>query len=169
MKDYTFDQHRHNYATWTAARAAQRGFTTTAKIKYAIEQSGLQQFAQDDSGVSTEQFTVYHQLWVDQITTSLRDKGVHMVTYGRAAKIISIYLKTSIILSSKGQCNRSTVIHPPIDATLLENLSSLEGLSDLKFMKWTQFRKEEYWGLVERLEKYFGSFDWHLEYYWLPK
>lgn len=169
MNDYTFDQHRHNYATWTASRAVQRNFTTTTKIKYAIEQSSLQHFAQDDNEVSVEQFAALHQRWAERIISALEAEGVQRVSYGRAAKIISIYLKTSVILCNKGQCHRSSVIHPPIDGILLRNLSILPGLSDLKSTKWTQLKKDEYWKLAERLRNHFGSFDWRLEHYWMPR
>ncbi|AUD05945.1 hypothetical protein [Spirosoma pollinicola] len=169
MKNYTFDQHRHNYATWTAARAVQRDFTTTAKIKYAIEQSSLQRFAQDDNEVSVEQFATLHQRWAEQIISALKAEGVQTVTYGRASKLISIYLKTSVILCNKGQCYRSSSIHPPIDGILLRSLSILPGLSDLKSIKWTLLEKDDYWKLAERLRNHFGSFDWRLEYYWMPR
>ena len=169
MTDYTFDQHRHNYATWTAARAVQRNFTTTVKIKNAIDQTSLRGFAQDDREVSLEQFNTLHRLWADQIITSLTVEDVRTASYGRAAKIIAIYLKTSVILCNKGKCHRSSVIHPPIDGILLKSLSILPGLSDLKSTKWTQLKKDAYWNLTERLRNYFGSFDWRLEYYWMPK
>jgi hypothetical protein len=168
MKDYTFDQHRHNYAIWTAARAVQRNFTTTAKIKYAINESGLQIFAQTGGEVSVESFDSLHQLWADQIIKALQNEGVQTVTYGRAAKIISIYLKTSVILCNKAECKQSFTIHPPIDAILLKNLSTLPGLSDLGSLRWTQIKKEDYWSLAKRLKHYFGSFDWRLEFYWTP-
>jgi hypothetical protein len=34
---YTIDIHRHNFAVWAAARAAQRGFTTVENLKAALE------------------------------------------------------------------------------------------------------------------------------------
>lgn len=169
MKDYSFDQHRHNYATWTAARAVQRNFTTTAKIKHAIEQSGLRSFAQDDTEISIEQFDALHQLWADRIITTLKADGVQSATYGRAAKIISIYLKTSVILCNKAKCYRSSIIHPPIDGILLKSLSALPKLADLKSIRWTQLEKEGYWALTDRLRDHFKSFDWRIEYHWLPK
>ncbi|GAB2562177.1 hypothetical protein [Spirosoma aerophilum] len=169
MKYYTFDQHRHNYAIWTAARAVQRDFTTTGKIKHAIDQSSLERFAQDESEVTIEQFDALHQLWADRIISSLKADDVQTATYGRAAKIISIYLKTSVILCNRGQCNRSSIIHPPIDSILLKSLSALPGLTDLRSIRWTQLDKVGYWYLAERLRDHFGSFDWRLENYWVTR
>ena len=44
MADYDIQEHIHRYAVWTAARASQRNFTTTANIRRAIEESGLRDF-----------------------------------------------------------------------------------------------------------------------------
>jgi hypothetical protein len=45
IDNYTFNDHRHNYAVWTAARAVSRNFTSTANVKLAIEACGLRHFA----------------------------------------------------------------------------------------------------------------------------
>ncbi len=42
MKDYTPNEHLHNFACWTAAAAVRRGFTTNKVIADAIESSKLQ-------------------------------------------------------------------------------------------------------------------------------
>lgn len=169
MDAYTFNQHRHNYATWTAARAVQRNFTTTGKIKYAIERSGLRDFSESDQNITKGEFDQLHQIWAEQLTHAFSSKGVPNCSYGRAAKIISIYLKTSIILCNKANCNRSPLIHPPIDGILLRNVSQCEGLSDLKSIKWTILSKDEYWHLTKRLTDHFKFFDWRLEHFWSPE
>ncbi|MBK6447178.1 MAG: hypothetical protein IPF81_18330 [Bacteroidetes bacterium] len=40
--NYSFAEHVHRFAVWTAARAVQRNFTTTENIRKAIEQTELQ-------------------------------------------------------------------------------------------------------------------------------
>jgi len=169
MESYTFDQHRHNYATWTAARAVQRNFTTTSNIKEAIDKSGLKQFVEDELNVSADEFKSYHLRWARSLINTFEERDVRTCTYGRAAKIISIYLKTAVIISNQGSCSRSKFIHPPVDGILLKNLSKLEGLKDLGTKRWTQFSDIEYWGLVDRLNNHFKRFDWTLEFYWSPE
>jgi hypothetical protein len=61
MPLYHFNDLRHNYAVWTAARAVQRGFTvTTAMVREAIEVSGLREFAEDEKSCSHADFEMFH-------------------------------------------------------------------------------------------------------------
>ena len=132
MENYSFTEHLHNYAVWTAARAVQRNFTTTSNIKIAIEYVGLKEFVLADKPLTVPEFKLLHKEWALNIIESLKALGVSTATYGRAAKIISIYLKRSIILCNKAACDRSSIIHPPIDGILLKKISSVAELKDLK-------------------------------------
>lgn len=168
MLDYTFNNHRHNYAIWTAARAVQRGFTTTLNIKAAIDKSNLKAFAESSVDVSIGEFEQFHRQCCRQIISNLQDVMTGVPTYGRAAKIVSIYLKTSVVLPGKGECNRSKLIHPPIDSILLTNLNSDLKLTGLRNRLWTKFSEEEYWEVVYLIRDTIGCFDWKLERYWTP-
>lgn len=53
---YTFEDHLHNFAVWTSARAVQRGFTTTKNIKEVIEQTQLRAFAWNCDVYSESEF-----------------------------------------------------------------------------------------------------------------
>jgi len=133
MTPYTFNQHRHNYAVWTAARAAQRGFTTTANIKTAIDNSDLRKFSKDTLNYSVQDFDTFHKTCCHQLIKAFEKISLGKATYGRVAKIISIYLKTSIILCNKGEGNKCKIIHPPIDNILLTQMANnLKELKDLK-------------------------------------
>jgi hypothetical protein len=164
---YTFNEHKHNYAVWTAARAVQRNFTKTSIIKAAIEDSGLKNFAEDNKNYSEEEFETFHKNCANRIINFLRQKEIKNVSYGRAAKIISIYLKTSVIFCNNGECLKSKIIHPPIYSILLKNIGiNNEELKDLRNEKWTNLNEGRYWKLVSRLKSHFKTFDWRLEVYW---
>lgn len=167
--EYSFEQHVHNYAVWTAARAVQRKFTTTANIKWAIEQTTLRSFAAHNDINSAEQYDELHKCWAENLIHAFSNIGVQDCTYGRAAKVISIYLKTSVLLCNRASCRASQLIHPPIDSILLKRIASKSGLKDLSQIRWTHLSKLEYWSLVKRLKDHFGSFDWRLEEYWTPE
>jgi hypothetical protein len=169
QSEYNLDQHIHNYAVWTAARAVQRNFTTTANIKRAIEQSGLRSFALSNDVKTSDEFDNLHKEWSNQLISAFDLVGVPSCSYGRAAKIISIYLKTSVLLCNRASCNASKVIHPPIDGILLKSLSQLSGLEDLKAIRWTKLDKTKYWELIKRLRCHFRKIDWRLEMYWSPE
>ena len=166
---YTFTQHVHNYAVWTAARAVSRNFTTTALVKNAIEVSDLQSFVTSSAPISHEEFDRLHRVWANQLISELKKTTEGKASYGRAAKIISIYLKTAVVLCNKGECKKSAVIHPPIDAILLNNLASNCAMPELKNEPWTTLDELKYWALVQKLRTTLPKFDWTLEFYWSPE
>ena len=168
LANYTFEEHRHNYSVWTAARAVSRNFTTTANIKKAIDSSGLRDFVNSDLIFSHDDFDRLHSQWAIRIIDDIFASTGKTVSYGRAAKIISIYLKTSVVLCSQGSCQKSMVIHPPIDAILLNNIAQKGGMPKLKDKRWTQLSESEYWKLTREIKTKLGSFDWRLEYFWKP-
>ena len=165
---YHFNDHRHNYAVWTAARAVQRGFTvTTAIVRVAIENSGLKEFAEDEKAYNHTDFEMFHLLCAYNLMDSFKSKGVKSISYGRAAKIIAMYLKTAVILCNRGACAKSQIIHPPMDRILLQNLSkNVVGLEKLAFITWTGLNAEQYWEIVELIRLRMGAFSWQLEEYW---
>lgn len=169
MPAYSFSQHRHNYAVWTAARAVQRSLTTTANIKKAIEESVLRDFSESENAITETEFQTFHRKCANQIIMSLNRMGVTNTTYGRAAKIISIYLKTAVILPNSGTCKRSSIIHPPIDSILLKNLSVAAGNKSILAVPWTLLDESGYWSLVLQIKSLPKAFNWTLEEYWRPE
>src|SRR5207237_4965917 len=114
--NYTFDEHKHRYAIWTAARAVQRSFTTTHNIAKAINATGLKCFSQSNEPITQNEYDTRHKQW-SKIIIDVLD-----CSYGRAAKIIAIYLKTAVVLPTSGTAN-SLVIHPPLDRFLLHAIA----------------------------------------------
>lgn len=170
---YSFEQHIHNYAVWTAARASQRGLTSTRKIREAIESSGLRRFAESANGLkrssfSESNFNRFHKQTANQLIRNLHKAGIRSASYGRAAKIIAIYLKTSVILRSKNKYILG-LIHPPIDADVLKSLSRHNISKGLNSIKWTKMNEVQYWDLYKEVKAKTGSFDWSLEKYWNPE
>lgn len=167
MSTYDYPEHRHQYAVWTAARAVQRNFANTSSIKSAIESSGLRAFAEDNKAYTTELFDQLHKLWAKQLITSLQRSGVLKSNYGRAAKIIAIYLKTAVIICNSGKCNKSEVIHPPIDSILLTTIAANNPeMNILKTTRWTFLDEARYWNLVSMFRQSSLPFNWRLEEYW---
>lgn len=166
MCAYTFNEHRHRFAIWTAARAVQRGFCTTPTIQTAINASGLRQFVESDGKLTTQEFESLHRRWANELIDAFEIQNI-ICSYGRAAKIIAIYLKTSLILCNQGSCHKSELIHPPIDSILLENLYTKKKIKELRSIKWTGLEEDDYWNLISLLKKHV-SVDWRLERYWDP-
>ena len=164
---YTFSDHLHNFSVWTAARAVQRAYTTTKNIKAAIDKTELAQLALKCDIKTSDEFDIFHRKTSKILIEYLSGIGIY-TSYGRAAKIIAIYLKTSIIIKYSGESDLSKIIHPPIDNILLTNLSKSNKHLNVSNIKWTQLSEDEYFELIKRLRSlHFNGF-WELEKYWSP-
>jgi hypothetical protein len=165
---YDFNEHKHRYAVWTAARAVQRKFTTTNNISKAIDKSGLRRFSETDQVYTTNQYDIEQYTWCSQLMEAFAEMGV-ACSYGQAAKIVAIYLKTAVVLPGNGISPNALVIHPPIDSILLKSISGITGLSQLKNERWTKFSHVKYVEVIDSIRAKFGKFDWTLEDYWKPQ
>lgn len=162
---YIFTDHLHKYAVWTASRASQRAFTTTANIKAAIEKTELKSLITKEGDFTSEEFDDFHRKTAESIIQYLTEKGI-MTSYGRAAKIIAIYLKTAIVIRESGQGALAKILHPPIDNILLTNLHQKMKNLELKGIKWTRLTEIEYFELIEKLRSLKLDNFWELEEYW---
>ena len=164
--DYTFNEHKHNFAIWTASRAVQRGFekAKTENIRNAINSTELLKNFSKNS--ISEGFDNFHRKCAKELIINLKANYIE-ATYGQAAKIIAIYLKTTVILCNKGEGELCDVIHPPIDRILLKNIvKKYPELKSLKDENWTELNENHYWILVEKLRCFFKRFDWTIEKDW---
>lgn len=167
MIDYTFNTHLHNYAVWTAARASQRNFTTTQNIAAAIDASGLRSFAENPTVKDQAAFDQVHVQTAKALIKQFASLGISC-TYGRAAKIIAIYLKTSVIVPQRGEGLVCNLIHPPIDRILLQKLKSDGEKPSFKSINWTGLRQDAYFQLIDRLRNHPQKFEpfWSIEVNW---
>ena len=162
MSNYSFETHLHRYSVWTAARAVQRNFTTTENIPAAIENSALPKFVENPIA-SQSDFDIWQSKTANELMKSLN------CSFGRAAKIIGIYLKTAWVIRHPEEDCSSAVIHPPIDRILLTNLLIEKKLLDLRELiklGWTRFDEKHYSDLMRIVRKNNLSFNWRLEEYW---
>lgn len=163
---YTFNEHKHRYAIWTAARAVQRSFTTTDKIAAAVETTTLRQFAETTEFITGEQYDLQQAEWCYKLIDCFEPLEC---SYGRAAKIVAIYLKTAVIFPSQGTSALCEVIHPPVDSILLSNLVKWRELKELRGERWTTFTSAEYWNVVDIIRTSIGYLNWKLEAFWQPQ
>lgn len=162
-EQYTIHQHMHNFAVWTSSRAVQRGFTSTKNIANAIEKSGLKDFVESYNGIDKKDFKKFHIKIAEKLIYELSE---YNCTYGMAAKIISIYLKTSLIIYNRGKnCNN---IHPPLDKILIIKLIKCNYIKDYTYKPWRKFNKKDYWELITIIEKHKFNVDWEIEKFWKP-
>jgi hypothetical protein len=173
--DYKLDEHRHRFAAWAAARAALRGLTDVANLKTALDNCGVRKYLVDANfdDVDDARFIPLHRGWCRSIIKSLEDAPVRNVTFGRAAKLIAIYLKSAVVLGTGSGTAFARVAHPPIDAILLRNLAASSTVSSVHKRKWagtkwTTLTEAEYYALMLELRQVLRPEDpfWMLEEHW---
>lgn len=172
---YDLFEHRHNFAVWAAARAAQRGFTNTQNLKEALESSGVQRFLPDPnfSDINCVRFEELHRSWCTAIVNYLNARNIANVTYGRAAKLIAIYLKTMVIVGGSAYSTIGRCIYPPIDRRLLQALAADVRLDERnrttwRQTNWSQLNEQDYYALIRQLRETMPPEIpfWMLEEYW---
>ncbi len=171
MIKYTFSEHLHNYAIWTAARAVARNFTDTKSIKSAIEKTKLKWLIDNKEDFTIDSFDLLHRETANIIINHLKSvdpKLGNKVTYGRAAKIIAIYIKTIIVVRDSGVSNLAKIAHPPIDRILLTNAGKVYKDFELNKYNWTQLSENKYFELIDKFRTLELEYFWELEQYWSP-
>jgi len=157
MPPYTIQEHRHRFAVWTAGRAVARDFTSAQYVEKAIKAAGLREAIETDRAFKDQNaFDEWHCVRCKKILAywepfslntfekSKTDKGVKSPSFGRAAKVIAIYLKTMIGLGEVDAHPMQKHMHPPIDRILLDNMRTELGYTIKELPKWTQLTDEQY-------------------------
>lgn len=172
---YELFTHRHNFAVWAAARAAQRGFTDVPTLRAALEASGIQRFLPDPSftDIVCARFEELHRVWCRSVCTFLSERRVANVTFGRAAKLVAVYLKSMVIVAGSACTPLGRCIHPPIDRRLLQALAGDPSFDPQqravwRQTNWTQLTEEDYYNLVRQLRSALPNEIpfWMLEEHW---
>jgi hypothetical protein len=171
--------HRHNFAVWAAARAVQRGWqgATIQILRESLEASGVQRFLPDPDFLDTsnDRFEQLHRNWCAAIVASLHANAIQNVSYGRAAKLLAVYLKSMVITGSPAYSPIARCIHPPIDRRLLQALAGdsqrqAQNRTAWRRINWTQLNEKKYYTLIEQLRASLPPEIpfWMLEEFWRP-
>ncbi|MEQ1774292.1 MAG: hypothetical protein ABL891_10970 [Burkholderiales bacterium] len=172
---YDHFEHRHRFSVWAAARAAQRAFTSIDNLRDALQSTNIRAFLSDPESydIAPQSFEAHHRKWCHAITAFLSNRDIANATFGRAAKLIAVYLKAMVVVGAESQSSLAAVIHPPIDRILLQNLAlSPDFSSAYKSMwrsaAWTKLNESAYYELLATLRTVVPETDpwWKLEQYW---
>jgi hypothetical protein len=123
------------------------------------------------------QFDELHRRWCLSICASLADRGLsrETVTYGRAAKLVAVYLKAIVMMGDRCGSRFARHMHPPIDRTLLQGLATSKAITSShqpawRSISWTQLNRASYDELVDQLREVIPADKpfWTIEEYWEP-
>jgi hypothetical protein len=207
MSIYTIHEHSHRFAVWAAGRAYSRGGEgggyTVANAKMMLEAAGLRKVRSVDDLPKLEQIDAFVDSLIQAVIaarpatytyTFPRKKGEpvkrverpFVCTYGRAQKLVNIYIKSKIICGAGAQSSdeRLKKLHPPLDRQLLDGLErlgpgALEATLYAKFREkwatartmgtsWTDFNKptyDAYIAAIRALQE--GMPLWAVEEHWM--
>ncbi len=174
---YDLSEHRHRFAVWAAARASQRGFTTVKTLRDALQATDIRKVlsAPQTLQLSAGQFEALHRRWCSSICSSLNKHLLANVTYGRAAKLVAVYLKAAVIMGDGCNSSLGRNVHPPIDRILLRRLASSDNITSphkaaWRSTNWTQLDEPGYYRLIGQLRSAIpdGAPFWTIEEYWEP-
>jgi hypothetical protein len=175
---YSHFTHRHRFATWAAARASQRGWAKTPAIITAIEASGLSKLVAGRRAWpnTVPAFDRAHRDICRRIAKHVQRKANKKSTFGRAAKVVAVYLKSMVVLGPEHDSAFARLAHPPIDSILLKAIAGDVRL-DMRLRRmcrdcnWTELDEDRYYELIAELRK--SGLDkpsfWMLERYWDPR
>ncbi len=120
-----------------------------------------------------QRFEELHRKWCSAVCEFLGECGVANTTYGRAAKLIAVYLKCMVVIGGEGYSPLGRVVHPPIDRILLQNLAGAPEVNSphkprWRKTNWTQLDSDQYYTLVSELRAALPAEQpfWMLEQYW---
>jgi len=172
---YDLFEHRHRFSVWAAARATQRSFTSVDNLRDALDNCGIANFLRNPDALTTDQpaFKEQHKIWCRSIVDFLKNRDIAKVTYGRAAKLVAVYLKSMVILGKNANTSLASVAHPPIDRILLQNLSRAPEIQShhkkrWRTINWTELDEQSYYDLISQLHDCLktGEPFWSLERFW---
>lgn len=124
MSQYSIIDHKHVYAKWCAAAAYGRGLSGggNSLAFQLIEASGL------DKVIGPEQIGQDVDAWqisfMKNIVTEAGSLKIDSFTFGRAQKLVNIYLKSVLVCGGHHQHPRVALLHPPLDFELFKGLRS---------------------------------------------
>ena len=173
--NYDLFEHRHRFSVWAAARAAQRAFASVEDLRDALESTCIKDFVHDPSSRNADaaQFEARHREWCRSIVGVLKEKGLANATFGRAAKLVAVYLKAMVVVGPDSESTLAAVVHPPVDRILLKNLAKSAEIdspyrSRWRTTSWTTLDEDGYYELVAQLRSVLSDSEpwWMLERHW---
>lgn len=176
---YDIHQHKHSYAIWAASRAWNRKLKggSLALSQRLIELAGLKSVQSPvDIGPDVD---VWLLETMRLIVEYANQNQIHGINYGRAQKLVNIYLKTKLVCGGYESHPKVSQLHPPLDSELLKGLRRVfreQKNSDAAVAfaaaqracaTWTKFELPDYLAHINAIKIFMGGKPlWMIEEHW---
>ena len=176
---YDIHQHKHSYAIWTASRAWNRKLKggSLALAQRLIEFAGLKSVRSPaDIGPDVDVWLLEKMRLIVEYADQNLIQGIN---YGRAQKLVNIYLKTKLVCGGHESHPKVSQLHPPLDSELLKGLRRVfreQKASDAAVAfaaaqracsTWTNFELPDYLAHIEAIKIFMdGQPLWMIEEHW---
>ena len=173
-EEFKIENHKHKFAVWAAGRAASvTGQRFKVKLaKDLIDAIELKRYI-DRPDALPDNFDEEHHVWCKKLIAQSDKK----ISYGVAAKLINVYLKTILVCGGYNEHEKVKMIHPPIDRLLFKGLAKCN-VGDLKgYWKqhlekgkgWSQFDEEAYKQVIGKIKECTASDSglYTIEHFWV--
>jgi len=174
--EYDLFEHRHRFSVWAAARAAQRKYTASIdNLRAALESTDLRKFISEsaDGTITDLVFQEHHQKWCSEIVGFLNKLEIPNTFFGRAAKLVAVYIKSMVVVGLHSTTELAAVAHPPIDRILLQSLCRDPRLptkvrQTFRKTSWTTLEEQPYYDLIRLIKEHVSDCRpfWRLERHW---
>ena len=115
----------NDFAEWAAFSSTRSGCPVKSRDEiYPLIRIPDYKKILDDDNIAEKSFNQWHRENIEKI---INDKVGKRLSIGWAAKLINVYLKTTVYIAGEGRPNLVKFIHPPIDGILWKNIKSEYG------------------------------------------
>lgn len=119
------------FAEWAAVSATRSNcpIKKTEKVYELINVPSYEEIL--NKRITRKKFDNWHKESTEKIVRKARQKFNIRLSFGWAAKLINVYLKTRVYIGGEGRPGLVECIHPPIDNGLLEGIREKYGENDV--------------------------------------
>ena len=132
------------YAKWTARAAVNSGgpIKDTNTIYRLLDGVAFADVLSGETEISAEEFNRWHRRETEGLCCRANDLRPQVAPFpvGWSAKLINVFLKTTVYVGNLGRAGLRNVQHPPLDnglqAGLLERFPELDGVNFGRISPW---------------------------------